>query len=267
MAVIHITNNYDVKEVARELNDFNFNDDISLNDFSALVEEVDPSEYRKLLYAGVLSCVKEEVPQELAEVLVSSNISYDEIIRSLTLSDSMINNIITNHLDKVDGEVLMRQQGITDEQFVHIINYGYQIYPGSLGECIGELRNVEYAKYIINNWNSIPSLCDNDINDFRYALFNRFGSVLLSNDESMTLFGQVRPELSSEELRNYEPCAEGWKRTYKWAGRSDKKYSWNEFIARHVLANQDNVDGAKSDLEWLAETLSDEHDYFYHTNW
>lgn len=264
MAFIHITNNYDVKEVARELNSFNFTDEISLNDFSALVEEVEPSEYRKLLYAGVLSCVKEEVPQELAEVLVSSNIQYNELISSLTLSDSMISNIIEHHLYKVDGEILLRQKGITHDQFVRVLNHGSNIYTGSLGECIGESRNVEYATYIINNWNSIPNLCDKDIDDFRYPLFNRFGSVLLSDAESMLLFGRVRPELSSEELRDYEPCAEGWKRTYKWAGRSDRKYSWNEFIARHVLANQDNVDGAKSDLEWLAETLSDEHDYFYH---
>lgn len=261
---IEITNDYDVKEVANDIRSFCFRDDIKVEDFVALVEELEPERYLELHYRNVLENVKGELPDELVELLLTSQLTVDHVIGSCKVSDAMVQNIIDNRLRDVDGEKLISTQNLTFEQFEIVIKHGSDIYASSLGSMLGDLRNVEYALYVINNWDHIPSISDEDVGEFRYYLFNGFGSVLLSDEECQKLFGFVRPSLSSEELREHEPCAEGWKRAYKWAGRNDTKYTWNEFIARHVLANQDNVDGAKSDLEWLAESLADENDYFGH---
>lgn len=261
---IEITHDYDVKEVAKDIRSFYFRNDITVEDFTSLVEELEPERYLELHYRDVLAKVKGELPDELVNVLLSSKLNLENIISACKVSDSMVQNIIENSLRDVDGEHLIRTQNLTFEQFETVIKNGSDIYSSSLGSLLGEIRNVEYAMYVIDNWDNIPSIADDSIDEFRYPLFNGFGSVLLSDEESKKLFGFVRPAFSSEELREHEPCAEGWKRAYKWAGRNDTKYTWNEFIARHVLANQDNVEGAKSDLVWLAESLSDEQNYFDH---
>ncbi|AMM44090.1 hypothetical protein FDG95_gp452 [Pectobacterium phage vB_PcaM_CBB] len=261
---IEITHDYDVKEVAKDIRSFCFRDDITVKDFIALVEELEPERYLELFYRNVLENVKGELPDDLVELLLTSQLTVGHIIGSCKVSDAMVQNIIDNRLREVDSEKLISTQNLTFEQFETVLKNGSDIYTSSLGSMLGDLRNVEYALYVIDNWDQIPSIADEDIAEFRYYLFNGFGSVLLSDEECLKLFGFVRPAFSSEELREHEPCTEGWKRAYKWAGRSDTKYTWNEFIARHILANQNNVEGAKSDLEWLAESLSDEQDYFDH---
>ena len=261
---IEITHDYDVEEVAKDIRSFYFREGITVQEFTKLVEALDPERYLELHYRSVLEKVDGELPDELVNLLLTSRLTIGNIISSCKISDTMIQDIIDNHLDDVDGEVLISNQDLTFEQFETVIKNGYEIYTESLGSMLGDLRNVEYALYVVNNWNSIPSLQNEDIDEFRYSLFNGFGSVLLSDEDCRTLFGFVRPSFSSEDLRGHEPCSEGWKRAYKWAGRSDTKYTWNEFIARHILANQDDLVCAKADLEWLAETQSDEENYFDH---
>jgi len=100
-----------------------------------------------------------------------------------------------------------------------------------------------------------------DLSHFQYHLFIGFGSTILSDNDSRKIFGKVRPTMSSEELRSHEPCADGWRRCVKWAGRKETAYTWNEFIAQHILSSIDNVDNAKSDLEWLAESVADTHEW------
>lgn len=260
---IEITAQHDVEEVAKNIRNFYFRDVISLEEFTNLIEHMDPDQYVELYYRDIMKNVKEVLPDSLVELLTTSNIKLEHIIRNNKVSDAMVQNIIDNHINEVDGEYLISNQNVTFEQFKTIIHNGTSVYTESLGSVIGDLRNVEYAMYIIQNWDSISALADDDIDEFRYPLFNGFGSVLLTDAESIALFGFVRPSMSSNILRDHEPCSDGWKRAYKWAGRNDTMYSWNEFIARHILANQDAVSDAKSDLEWLAESASDDRDFFH----
>lgn len=261
---IEITTDYDIKEVAEDIRSYYFREAISVEDITKLIEHLNPSTYPELIYRDILSSVEGELPDDLVNLLLTSNITMENIIRSNKVSDVVVQNIIDNHLADVDAEYLIGSQKLSMQQFVEIVHKGSSIYPGSLGDTIGDTRNIEFALYVVQNWDTIASLKDDDVNDFRYSLFNGFGSVLLTDQESSTIFGMIRPSISSNELREEEPCSEGWKRAYKWAGRNDVKYSWNEFIARHLLANQNDILGAKSDLQWLAETLSDNHSYFDH---
>lgn len=261
---IEITDNFEVKEIAKDIRNYRFCNDITVQELSNLVEELSPDNYMELHYRDVLENVKGELPDELVNVLTSSRLNLDHIISAkCKLSDAMVQDIIDNHLSTVDAEYLISFHNLSFEQFKTVVNNGTNIYASSLASAIGHSRNVEYALYVVRNRENIDALrTDDDINIFRYNLYNDFGSVLLSDSECRELFGFVRPAFSSIELRDQSPCTEGWKRAYKWAGRTDTKYSWNEFIARHVLANQDNVEDAKADLDWLAESLSDDHDYF-----
>lgn len=260
---IEIETEYDVKEIAKDISNYVFNNPITVQELQNLVEELSPNQYRELIYRDVLEKVEEELPDDLVNVLLTADLSYSNIARYCKLSENTLKDFIDNHISKIDGEYLIQNQNITFEQFKHILHNGIDIYAESLGNVIGHLRNIEYAKYVLKNWNSINAFYGEYDNDFRSRIFVHFGSVLLSDEDCTELFGFVRPTFSTEDLRNQGPCPEGWKRAYKWAGRNDKQYTWNEFIARHVLANQDDIKSAINDLEWLADSVADDKEYFY----
>lgn len=261
MASVSITADFDVQMVAKDIKEFSF-ENISVQEFVNLVEYVEPQNYNMLM-TNVLNYVNGVLPDDVLNLLLTGdNLNYNGILGSYKFNTEQLQNIIDNYINEIDIEYLLDNQELTFEQFVQAINNCKSFCPQSLGTVIGISRNVEYAKYIIENWNSIKHLSNRDITYFQYCLFDEFGSVLMSDADSVEIFGFARPSMSSEELRSYEPCRDGWSRTMKWAGRNDTKYTWNEFIARHVLANQDDVDNAKSDLEWLAESVREHNNYF-----
>jgi hypothetical protein len=174
----------------------------------------------------------------------------------------MVKKLITSTDIDYTNIALISHQTLSLAQFKTIVTSDDYLDIQELATAIGESRNPEWAKFVVKSWNELEGTKDQDIKEFQYHLFIPFGSLILSDNDSRKLFGNVRPVMSSEELRSYEPCTEGWRRTMKWAGRSEVQYSWNEFIARHIMSSTDAVDSAKSDLVWLAESVSDEMNLF-----
>ena len=257
-----INTDFDVKLIASNLRNFTFEDEISVQQFTDLIEHVDPCNYIHLM-SRVLPQVNGDLSDDVMELLLTSNdVDLDTIVSLHKFSPDKIQYLIVNYIEKLDIVNFIHNQALTFEQFVYLINNGSEISPESLGSAIGNSRKVEYAKYVVQNWKSIKKLMNMDISYFQFPLFEEFGSVLISDADSIEIFGFARPSMSSEELRTYEPCGDGWRRTCKWAGRTDTKYTWNEFIARHVLANPDNVEDAKNDLVWLAEAVRESNNYF-----
>lgn len=263
MAYIQITGQFDIPEVAKNIDDYRFESPISLEEFTELFENLHPDKYRALVYQDVLDNVKEEIPDAIVEVLVSSGMFYNDFIYHAKLKPTMIKKMISlkDEID-FDNTGLISNQNLSLAQFKTIITTSDYFDPEELADAVGESRNPDWAKFIVKSWNELLGTQNEELNVFQYYLFISFGSLILSDNDSRKLFGKVRPPMSSEELRAHEPCVEGWKRTMKWAGRSDVQYSWNEFIARHIMASTDAVESAKSDLVWLAESVADELDLF-----
>ena len=262
MAHIQITGQFDIVEVAQNIEDYRFESPISLEEFTQLFENMNPRQYRHLIYQDVLDQVQEELPDAVVEVLVSSGLDYDDFIFHSKLKSSMIKKLIASTDIDYEKTGLISNQNLSLAQFKTIMTTGDYFDPEELANAIGEARNPDWAKFIVKSWDELPGTQDEEVTDFQYHLFITFGSLILSDNDSRKLFGKVRPPMSSEELRSHEPCAEGWRRTMKWAGRSDVQYSWNEFIARHIMSSTDAVDSAKCDLVWLAESVADELDLF-----
>lgn len=262
MAHIQITGQFDIVEVANNIEDYRFESPISLEEFTQLFENMNPRQYRHLLYQDVLENVQDEIPDAAVEMLVASGLYYNDFIYHAKLKPSMIKKLIASTDIDYESTGLISNQNLSLAQFKTIITTSEYFDPEELATSIGEARNPEWAKFVVKSWAELQSVEDEDITEFQYHLFINFGSLILSDNDSRKLFGKVRPVMSSEELRSYEPCAEGWRRTMKWAGRSDIQYSWNEFIARHIMSSTDAVDSAKCDLVWLAEAVADELDLF-----
>lgn len=262
MAYIQITGQFDIQEVAKNINDYHFESPISLEEFIELFENLHPDKYRYLVYQDVLDNVQEEIPNEIVEVLVASGMFYNNFIYHAKLKSTMIKKIISS--DEIDFDIngIISNQNLSLAQFKTIMTTGKYFNPEELADSIGESRNPDWAKFIVKSWNDLPGTKDEELKYFQYHLFIQFGDLILSDNDSRKLFGNVRPSMSSEELRSFEPCTQGWKRTLKWAELSDKKYSWNEFIARHIMASTDKVDLAKGDLTWLANVVADELNLF-----
>lgn len=262
MAHIQITGQFDIVEVAQNIEDYRFESPISVEEFTQLFENMNPRQYRHLVYQDVLQNVQDEIPDAVVEVLVSSGLYYNDFVYQAKLKPSMIKKLIASTDIEYDRTGLISKQNLSLAQFKTIVTTSEYFDPEELADAVGESRNPDWAKFIVKSWNELPATQDEELNVFQYYLFISFGSLILSDNDSRKLFGKVRPPMSSEELRAHEPCAEGWKRTLKWAGRSEVQYSWNEFIARHIMASTDAVESAKSDLEWLAESVADELDLF-----
>ena len=258
-----ITTDYNVEEVSNNLGSFQFNNSISLNDFKNLIDVISPDLMRVLKYNGILEQVSEELPLELVQALVSTGIGYDIIINNSKFSNDTLDYIIENHLDEIEIINVIGRCNITFDQFKYLVHNKKKIPIRELAETIGDKKNLEYAMYIAQNWHDIKGINADYISVFRNEIFTNFGSMILSDSESRQLFGMAsRPTMSTEELRDYSPCPEGWKRVLKWSPRNNHKYTWNEFVARHILANMDELEEATNDLVWLAANASEGHGYF-----
>jgi len=269
MSILEIKKELPIKEVAANLAQYRFNQDtpVSVEQLSQLINHIVPSDFSQLQYSNILQSTNEVLPLYLVKLLTEGTaLNIDTVVRDCKIDSESIDYVISEHLDVVDAETLLTtSMPFTDEQIVKIITEGSDMYGTSLGETLGEKRNLELIKVVLRNKDSINFEDYNRteaIAEMRYELFNYLGSVLMTDAESIEIFGFARPQMSSNKLRDYEPCAEGWRRVMKWAGRNDHMYSWNEFVARHILANQDNVEDCKSDIEWLASCLSDAEEYF-----
>lgn len=262
MSHIQITGQFDIVDVANDIESYCFETPISLNEFTELFENMNPSKYINLIYQDVLEQVHEELPDDIVEVLVSSGLQYNDFICQAKLKPSMIKKLITSTDIHYEKNGLIAFQKLSLSQFKTIITTSEYLDPEELANAIGETRNPDWAKFVVKSWNELQGTENDELNNFKYHLFISFGSLILSDNDSRKLFGSVRPAMSSEELRSYEPCSEGWRRTLKWAGRSEEQYTWNEFIARHIMSNTDSVDSSKSDLVWLAEAVANDMDLF-----
>lgn len=263
MAHIQIAGKYDVKEVAQNIDNFRFSTPITLLEFINLFENMNPKDYRRLVYQDVLDQVSEPIPDSIVDVLVSSqDLSYNDFIYNSTIMPTLIKKLITENEDNFDRTGMISTQTLTTAQFKALIANADYLDASELAEAITEANNTEFAKFVVKNWDEISALESEELSTFQYHLFVGLGSTILTDNDSRKLFGKVRPTMSSEELRDHDPCPEGWRRCMTWAGRSEVRYSWNEFIARHILSSTDAVDSAKSDLTWLAESVADSVDLF-----
>lgn len=261
-AYIEINSQYDVTEVAKNISDYRFVDTISVEQFINLFENMNPRNYNLLAYQDILTMVDGEIPDSVIELLVFTDLSYDDFICNAKLKPTMIKKLINNPDLDYNPVGLISYQKLTLPQFKTIVTTTSHIEVGDLAEAIGNAKNPDWAKFVVKSWDELSSVSTFDLNQFKFYMFIGFGPMILSDNDSRKIFGSVRPKMSSEELRSLDPCADGWRRTMKWAGRSETKYSWNEFIARHVLASINSVDATKSDLLWMAESYADEHHLF-----
>lgn len=268
MAILEITKDLPIKHVAENLSYYGFgkNTPVSVEQLGELINHIEPKEFHKLHNSNIFHNIKEVLPLYMVKLLTEgTSLEIETVVCNCKIDSESIDYVISEHLDEVDAEILLTTSTLNDEQIVKIITNGSDMYGSSFGDILGKTRNLDLIKVVIRNKDLI-NFEDHDrtdaIDEMRYELFNYLGSVLMTDEESIEIFGFVRPPMSSNKLRNYEPCADGWRRVMKWAGRNDHMYSWNEFAARHILANQDKVEDCKSDIEWLASCLSDSEDYF-----
>ncbi|QXO12217.1 hypothetical protein pEaSNUABM44_00556 [Erwinia phage pEa_SNUABM_44] len=263
---ISVKSNVELDEVIKDIGSYTFDREVITKEvFVSMVEKLNPTDYRRLYYNNVLEHFTAncgQIDDEIAQVLLSGNIDLNSVVGCTKLSPEMIVDILTNHLDELSPSVMIEAQHISTEQLDLLLNSeDHELDVYSLGEAIATSGNVELAKHVVMNWDKFDNL--DDIDGFRTELFNGFGSVMIDHDDELIIFGLNRPSMCAEELREHEPCSEGWKRVLKWTPRNGQSYTWNSFIAFHLLANQDDLDNAKSDLTWLAEVVADDNSYFY----
>lgn len=270
MPVLDITKEVDIEHVAKNISSYRFHAPLAIDDLITLSSHLSPNEFNQLYSSQVLSNVQGVISLNVLKFLTDGT-SLDPyyVVCNTKLDLESIDYVIENCNSLVDAEPLISEQDLSNEQLLKVLE-SYNIESAySLGEAIGGKRDVEMVKLVLRNWSNLKftEQSDNSTNtlkSFRSELFERLSTLLMNEEDQLEIFGFVRPGMSSNELRDHEPCSQGWRRVIKWAGRSDVKYSWNEFVARHILANINNVEDATCDIEWLSNCLSEQHEYFYY---
>lgn len=263
MSILEIKKDLPIKEVAKNLSNYRFNEDItvSVEQLLELITHLEPSQFDQLQYSYILASVTEVLPLSILELLTEDTaLSLNTVIYNCKLDAECVSYIIDKHIDAIEIETMLGRLELSNEQVLKVISEGESVFGTTLGEVLGETKNLELIKFVLSNSESINfEDCSREsaILDMRYELFNYLSHVLMTDADSTAIFGKTRPPMSSEELREHDPCAEGWRRVLNWAGRNDTMYSWNEFVARHILANQHSIDDCKSDIEWLASCINE----------
>ncbi|SOK58784.1 hypothetical protein [Yersinia phage fHe-Yen9-04] len=262
--IIEIESVCDVEKIIKNSHSYTVkNEDITKEVFIEFFEKCSPSEYERLYYLNVLKYYDEVLDDNIAKVLLSGKYALSWLLNEAKLSPTMITYIVDNL--EVPLDTIIAKQPITFDQIIKLLsNKSFHLNSGDLGEAIGSTGNIEMAKQFITEWDNIlplmnKSLRNVDLSEFRYHMFNNFGDIIIDPVDELTLFGVNRPSISTEELRTYEPCSDGWKRVLKWAPRNDTQYSWNTFVAFHTIANKDELHNVQSDLIWLASTYLETH--------
>lgn len=228
--------------------------ELSLSEFVKILDAMSPTEYEKLITENILSRVNEELPKYIFEVLLTCNLTYNNLITECKLSEGCIDYLIKNAIGDFHLSYLIKEQNISFEQIKLILNN-----PDAHINMIIFMNkfksNMEVISYIFNNYDDIHALNTiYNINGIRKILFYEQCYTILDDSYSMLFYGFVRPEVSIMQVIRLNPCVEGAERMHRWA-TYDKKYTWNEMIARHILANKDSASVAKTDITWLANAL------------
>lgn len=259
MLTIEIEKEYNIKDVAHELSTIRFGQKLTVEEVNEIIDHVPPSDYR--LFRDVLSnyYYSGEVPDRVVRIL-NTELTATQICgeSGLTVSKEIMDSWIENDAgvsfdvivanNRTDIEVLKR---LFDSNTAQLFGY-------SLGAALGEAKNVELAKYIISKNSSLIR----DAHYIKRQTFMAFGSLILSEDDEIALFGKPRPMVSGAMIYAFEPCVDGWKRARNWTSKSGESLPWSTFVAKHLLANLDVIDDAKADLEWLATQYVEENSLF-----
>jgi hypothetical protein len=261
MPRLNITKEVSINEVANNLLKYKIDSPISVEELIQLASNLNPDEYMQLYNSDVLSMVKDPIPLQIFLILTEgTNLYIDYVISNCKLDEESIEYLIERQAEiSYDIVTLIYQQALSTEQIISLLTNSNSTHRGHFfGEIVGEKKDVELAKAFIDNWSNlnVSETSFNQLVSFKATLFEAFGATIISTEDQIKIFGAVRPTMTSNELRSYDPCRLGWRRVVKWAGRSDQRYSWNEFVARHILANVNNLSEAKDDLTWLSSTLS-----------
>lgn len=261
MPRLNITKEVSINEVANNLLKYKIDSPISVEELIQLASNLNPDQYLQLHSVNALKMVNDVITLPILLLLIEgTNLDIDYVISKCKLDAESIEYLLERQAEiSYDIDTLIYQQALSTEQIISLLTNSNSTHRGHFfGEIVGEKKDVELAKAIIDNWSNlnVSGTSSNQLVSFKATLFEAFGATIISTEDQIKIFGAVRPTMTSNELRSYDPCRLGWGRVVKWAGRTDSRYSWNEFVARHILANVNNLSEAKDDLTWLSSTLS-----------
>lgn len=231
-----------------------------------IIEDCDPRDYGSIYRStGFEKFADIEIPHELALIMFESGITETVLFYYSRLEQRTVDYLIeqTFQNDNVGIGHVIRRYGADEERLRKMISLCpsfdmedivYEAsYHGMIPEC--KLIMKLFDEYL-DEYSHMSK------KDIQKSMFRNLSHIILDDELCVELFGVVRPRMSGNMVREYEPCVEGWQRVLKWANNDEVFYDWNTFVAKHTLANLDDMESVESDLSWLADVWADNAEHF-----